>query len=88
MRNVEDGENRVGLVFESSSSTTVADASCNDRLTALVRSPLLYYSCSLPGAVCGLGDVVAQQCIEKRGGQHEWRRSRNMALIGLLFTVG
>lgn len=40
------------------------------------------------GFICGLGDVVAQQCIERRGvAGHSWSRTRNMAAIGFCFTV-
>ena len=40
------------------------------------------------GLICGLGDVIAQQCIEgcvPKG--HDWKRSAKMAAIGFCFTV-
>ena len=40
------------------------------------------------GVICGLGDFVAQQFVERRGlGGHYWRRTGSMAAIGFCFTV-
>lgn len=39
------------------------------------------------GVICGMGDVIAQQVIERRGRGHKWKRTAKLTLIGFLFTV-
>ena len=40
------------------------------------------------GVICGIGDVIAQQLIEKKGWQkYDARRTVKFSMIGLLFIV-
>lgn len=40
------------------------------------------------GIIVGLGDVVAQQAIERRSmREHDWKRTANVTLIGFAYIV-
>ncbi len=39
------------------------------------------------GVICGMGDVIAQQAIERRGRGHSWERTAKLSAIGFVFIV-
>uniref|UniRef100_A0A671NVD1 Uncharacterized protein n=1 Tax=Sinocyclocheilus anshuiensis TaxID=1608454 RepID=A0A671NVD1_9TELE len=55
---------------------------------SLSLSPSLIFTPSLPGSLVGVGDVISQQLIERRGlANHSVRRTTKMMSIGFFFVV-
>lgn len=53
-------------------------------LGSLSRRPLLTQACST-GVISGVGDVIAQQCIERCGlYEHDWSRTLRFSAVGFI----
>ncbi|KXN90232.1 Protein SYM1 [Leucoagaricus sp. SymC.cos] len=51
---------------------------------ALIRRPLLT-QCVTAAVLFGTGDVIAQQLVEKKGGQHDLHRTARLTVYGAFF---
>ena len=76
--------NRNPLLAQAT-STGIHLQSCLYRFCFFYLEHVAYW---YTGLVCGMGDVIAQQIIERKATvAHDWRRTAKMAAIGFCFTV-
>lgn len=80
------------LTFSVTSLASIATEICNLRTKSL-KGPILLeetecISCLSAGSLVGVGDVISQQLIERRGlAHHNMQRTAKMMSIGFFFVV-